>query len=109
MLPARRSLVHLTLLIPDYKGHFLGAPAVNGREAFKQFISMYGNGLTNRHGLVEDILIEGCGRASSPECAIPAGSIDTSVLGWLRHVYGLHALDSLVVIRPAERRERRPP
>jgi predicted ester cyclase len=48
-----------TLVAADYAGHFSGAPVINGREAFKQFISMYTNALANRHAALEDILVEG--------------------------------------------------
>jgi predicted ester cyclase len=48
-----------TLLTANYAGHFSGVPVINGREAFKQFISMYANALSNRHATLDDILVDG--------------------------------------------------
>jgi predicted ester cyclase len=48
-----------TFIAPDYVGHFSAFPTVYGRDGFREFVSIYTTGLSNRHTDIEDILIDG--------------------------------------------------
>ena len=46
-------------LASDFVGHNSAFPPVYGRDGFREFISIYTTGLSNRHTDVEDILVDG--------------------------------------------------
>ncbi|HEX9116462.1 MAG TPA: ester cyclase [Anaerolineae bacterium] len=46
-------------LAPDFVGHFSATPPVYGHDGFREFISIYTNGLSERRVEIHDLLIDG--------------------------------------------------
>ncbi len=44
---------------PDFVGHYSGFPPVYGRDGFREFLSIYTTGLSDRRNDIEDMLVDG--------------------------------------------------
>ena len=77
-------------LHPDFVGHYSAFPAVYGHEGFRQFISIYTGGLSQRRTDFHEILVEGdrvaCrvkfhGKNTGPMMGMPATGMETETDG----------------------------